>query len=362
MSASSTVVFCPDAFKGSATATEVAAWLAQGWRSVRSGDTLIELAQADGGEGTAEVLAAADPGGVWHELEVTGPDHRPVVGRWYGHGTTAVCDLAQMSGLPLMATLDPMGATTRGLGQVIADAVASGCTKILIGLGGSASTDGGAGALAALGWQLTGQNALPIPDGGAGLAGLTEITPASWPAEIEVIAITDVTAGLLGADGAAAVFGPQKGASEEQIDELDRALTHFAELLGGNPDRPGAGAAGGVGFGLATALGAQIVPGADWIAQRTGLTALLPTADLVVSGEGRFDATSWTGKVVGSILNAVGDPARTAVVAGQVADTERAGTGLTTLALTDLAGSSEAALADPEHWIIEAGRQLARTL
>lgn len=360
MTPTSTVVFCPDAFKGSATATEVAAWLAEGWRSVRSEDKVIELGQADGGEGTAEVIAAALPGGRWHELDVVGPDHRPVTGRWYRHGTTAVCDLAQMSGLPLMAQLDPMGATTRGLGQVMSDAVAAGCTQILIGLGGSASTDGGAGALSALGWQLCDQTGQPVPDGGSALTSLARVIPGIWPAGVEVVAMTDVTAGLLGAGGAAAVFGPQKGASPEQVAELDHALARWAELLGGDPDQPGAGAAGGTGYGLATALGATIEPGASWVADQTGLTALLPTADLVVSGEGRFDATSWTGKVVGSVLRAVDDPVRTAVVAGQVAESER-GRGLTTVSLTDLAGSREAALADTGRWVVEAGRELART-
>src|SRR5690606_26445242 len=136
------------------------------------------------------------------------------------------------------------GATTRGLGQVMADAVAAGCTRILIGLGGSASTDGGAGALAALGWPLTDHTGRAIADGGAALADLAQITPGPWPTGIEVIAVTDVTAGLLGASGAAAVFGPQKGASPRQVDQLDHALAHFADLLGGDPDQPGAGAAG----------------------------------------------------------------------------------------------------------------------
>ncbi|HIT76116.1 MAG TPA: glycerate kinase [Candidatus Avipropionibacterium avicola] len=353
-----TVVLCPDSFKGSASATEAADWLAQGWRQVRPDDTVVALGQADGGEGTAEVVAAAQPGGRWHELTVCGPDRRPVTGRWYRHGSTATCDLAQMSGLPLMGELDPTGATTRGLGQVIGAAVAAGCTLIQVGLGGSASTDGGAGALAALGWSLTDADGAPVPDGGQGLTRIASLTPGDWPDEVEVLVVTDVTAPLLGPNGAAAVFGPQKGATADDIALLDAALAHWATVLGGDPEAPGAGAAGGVGYGFATALGARLVPGADWVAERTGLTTLLPGADLVVTGEGRFDATSWTGKVTGSVLTAVGDATRSAVVAGQVSP-DAARPGLTMIALSELAGSSEAALADPQRWLVRAGSALA---
>lgn len=363
------VVVAPDSFKGTITAAGAARALAAGWHEVRPGDEVVECPQADGGEGTLEALARAVPGAALRTVRgVTGPDLRPVDAHWLAlPDGGAVAELAEPAGIALMAGLDPLGATTAGLGQVLAAALDAGATSLTIGLGGSASTDGGTGALAALGLRLLDDAGRELPPGGGALTRLARIdaTGLRRPPAGGVRLLSDVTAPLLGPAGAAVVFGPQKGAGPGEIDRLERGLARLAELLGGKPDEPGAGAAGGTGYGFAAAWGATVVPGADEVARLTGLTGMLADrsapVDLVVLGEGRFDATSLTGKVVGHGLALAaerGVPA--AVVAGLVADP---GTlddrGATHVDLTDLAGDGEAARADPARWLAEAGRRLA---
>ncbi|TQC47468.1 glycerate kinase [Rhodococcus sp. WS4] len=360
------VVLAPDSFKGSLTATEVAAALAAGWSTVRPDDELVLLPQADGGEGTVDAVASCHDTGVWREVPgVRGPDGRPRTGRWLLlEDGTAVVELAQMSGLPLMGSPDPGGASTTGLGQVIAAALADGAKALLIGLGGSASTDGGAGALRALGAKLLDRDGREIPDGGAALADLATID-VDWlieppPGGVELL--TDTTAVLCGPHGAAQIFGPQKGADPAECDRLERALANLAGCLGArlpcSPDKPGVGAAGGTGFGL-SAWGGRLVPGAARIAELTGLSAEFGRADVVVTGEGQFDATSLSGKLVGSVLERCAATAtRSVVVAGRLAASPP-GIGIS---LSDLAGSADGALAAPTMWCRVAGAVAAARL
>jgi glycerate kinase len=331
------ILIAPDSFKGSLAARDAAEAMAAGWRSERPGDRITLIPQADGGEGTLDAIEAAVPGAFRHRVPgVTGPDGRPVDASWLelpsvdGRGAVAVVELAESSGLPLMQRLDPLGATTRGLGEVIAAALDAGARQLLIGLGGSASTDGGAGALEALARHT------PPPGG--------------------VTLLTDVTSPLLGPRGAAAVFGPQKGASPDQVAALEQRLAQLASEVGGDPDAPGAGAAGGTAFGFATAWGATIVSGADYLARLTGLDAALATCDVLVTGEGRFDAQSVNGKVVGRLLDKA--HGRTVVIAGQL---DAAPSGIW-FGLSELAGSTAAALAEPERWIREAAARAAREI
>lgn len=328
------VVIAPDSFKGSLTARDAANAIADGWRGVRPHDELVLAPQADGGEGTLDALEAANPGSVRRSTgPVTGPDGRPVPGEWLELADgTAVIEMAQMSGLPLMRTLDSLGATSRGLGEVIRAAIDAGASRLLIGIGGSASTDAGVPLLAAIGDRMP-------PPGGA-------------------LVLTDVTAPLLGPRGAAAVFGPQKGASEEEVAVLEERLRRAAARIGGDPDEPGAGAAGGVGFAL-SAWGARLTSGSAFIAEATGLAAELGGCDILVTGEGRFDDQSLTGKVVGSILTSAS--AGTATV-GLIVGSAEAAPPCWYAALTDLAGSTEAAIADPRPWLAEAGRAAATEL
>jgi glycerate kinase len=361
-----TVVIAPDSFKGSISAAAAAEAIATGWRSVRDHDRLILMPLADGGEGTVDAIATARPDGVLHEVPgLTGPDLRPVTGHWLQLGErTAVVEMAEVSGLPLMRRLDPLGATTVGLGELLSAVLDAGMTQIIVGAGGSATTDGGSGALSALGLELLDASGRPIPPGGGGLRRLARIQGAARrPAKL--IMLSDVDAPLLGPRGAAAVFGPQKGADSEQIAVLDAALEQFAGLLGQTleqaggavVDRPGMGAAGGLGFGLVAGLGAEIRPGAAYLCELAGLGGACDGADLVITGEGRFDQTSLGGKVVGHVLD-VAESYQTEklIIAGQVAQELP---GIATLGLVDLAGSTAEALADPVRWLTLAGARAA---
>ncbi|MFI2651234.1 glycerate kinase [Micromonospora fulviviridis] len=359
------VVVAPDSFKGSVTADDAARALASGWLAHRPGDDVRLLPLADGGEGTVDAFAAALPDAVRRTTVVPGPDGRQVSAAWLLlPDRTAVLELAQSSGLPLMASPDPLGAHTYGLGVVARAALDAGATRLVIGLGGSASTDGGTGALRALGLRLHDDRGRELPLGGAALAELarldtTDLLPAP-PGGVQLL--VDVTAPLTGPAGSAAVYGPQKGAGPADVTLLDGALRRLAELAGGQPDEPGAGAAGGAAYGLAALWGARIVPGATTIAELVGLAEALVGADVVLTGEGRFDETSLTGKVVGSLLDAAGAAAvPVGVVAGQISGTVP-GSVSAAMSLVGLAGSVDVALNDPTTWLAAAGEALSRQL
>ena len=366
-----TVVIAPDSFKGSLPAAAVAEAIAEGWRAERPRDSLVLFPQADGGEGTLDAIEASNPFAVRHAVvDVTGPDGRPTPGEWLElPGGIAVVELAQSSGLPLMAAPDALGATTRGLGEVIRAALDAGATALVIGLGGSASTDAASGALMALGLRLLDERGQLITDGGGALATIAGIDRIGLLRPGAVTLLTDVDAPLLGSLGAAAVFGPQKGATPAQVVELDAALAHFAAMFGGDPQARGAGAAGGAGWGFATAWGATIVPGADYVAELGGAGAAIQAADLLLTGEGRFDAQSLGGKVVGQLIRRAGPRGvRVGVIAGQVdididKDVDKdMDIDVWTTSLTELAGSIEAAMKEPVRWLRIAGARAAREL
>lgn len=322
------VVIAPDSFKGSIGAAAAAAAIAAGWASVRPSDELVLLPQADGGEGSLDALEAATPGNERVPVgPVTGPDGRPVPGEWLSlPDGTAVIEMALVSGLPLMAAPDALGATSRGLGEVMAHAIDAGARRLLVGIGGSASTDGGIPVLEALGDRKP-------PAGG-------------------VVVLTDVTNPLLGRNGAAAVFGPQKGATAQDVEVLERRLQGVAEQLGADPATPGAGAAGGVGYAL-HAWGAELTSGSAHIAEVTGLTDAEIQASAVVTGEGRFDSQSLQGKVVGGVLGRATSPV--VLIAGSI----QGDPGIPAWSLSDMAGGTAAALEQPAHWLFAAGAEAA---
>ncbi|MDO5735784.1 MAG: glycerate kinase [Propionibacteriaceae bacterium] len=349
------VVIAPDSFKGTCTATDAARAIAEGWRSVRPDDDIVTIPLADGGEGTLDALETVR-GAERRSAQVTGPQGDPVTADWLWLPTgEAVIELAQAAGLPLMNPRDSLHATTRGVGELMRTALEAGATSITVALGGSATTDGGAGALAALGLHLFDDSALPLPDGGGALRRLAWIDDQDLlpPPEGGVQLLTDVTNPLLGAAGAAAVFGPQKGAAPHQVDELEAGLARLAEVLGADPAVPGMGAAGGAAYGLSALWGATTVPGAAEVGRLSGLREALEGADVVITGEGRFDGTSLGGKVVGHVLDISG--ARIIVIAGIFAEecsTE-------SISLESLAGSPEAAQSDAAHWLRAAGAEAA---
>ncbi|MFO7778644.1 MAG: glycerate kinase [Nitriliruptoraceae bacterium] len=321
------VLIAPDGFKGTLTAPAAAAAIAAGWHRARPDDVLDLLPLADGGDGLCEALAAEDDR--WLDLEVVGPLGRPVQARvLLRSDDTAVVASAAACGLDLVPASErtPMATTTYGVGQLLLAVVAAGARHVLVGLGGSATVDAGLGALTALGLRLRVADGSGLKIGGGEIHRLASIE-RTWVPDLSAVTfelLADVTTPLA---EAAEVFGPQKGASPSEVAHLTAALDHVADvverdLAGGRRLRsvPGTGAAGGLGFGLAAALDARFTAGAARVAGLVGLEAALAAADLVVTGEGRLDATSLEGKVVGHVL----ERARTydtevVAVAGQVA-------------------------------------------
>ncbi|WP_324649770.1 glycerate kinase [Georgenia sp. H159] len=299
------VLLAPDKFKGSLSAAQVAAHLAAGLRRAHPGITADELPVADGGEGTVEAALAAgyQPVG----LTATGPLGAPVPTRYARRGATAVVEMAAVTGLEMVepSTTTARTATSRGLGELVAHALTAGATTVVIGVGGSASTDGGAGMLAALGARLTGP-AGRLPDGGGPLRDIVAVDLSGLHprlAAAEIVLASDVDNPLLGPAGAAVVYGPQKGADSGTVRELEDGLTAWvaaltaAEVDGAreHAEAPGAGAAGGVGY-ASLLLGATRRPGVEEVLDLTGFHDHLSRADLVVTGEGSLDEQSLHGK------------------------------------------------------------------
>ncbi|HEY8450986.1 MAG TPA: glycerate kinase [Natronosporangium sp.] len=304
------IVVAPDSFKGSLPASRVCDAVAAGVLRAVPGAEVVAVPMADGGEGTLDCFLAARAGDVV-EVAAADPLGRPVKARYALSGDRAVVELAAASGLPLVEDVprDPLNAATTGTGELIADAVRRGARDVLVAVGGSAATDGGTGLLRALGVRFLDAGGAELPPGGAALARLARIDDSGLPDEVRATRFRvacDVTNPLVGPEGAAAVFGPQKGASPEQVRELDAALTVFADVVEAHTgvrvhDLPGAGAAGGTCGGLVGLLGAETAPGARLVAEMTGLPAALDGADLVITGEGRVDGQSAAGKVVSAV-------------------------------------------------------------
>lgn len=294
------VLLAPDSYGGTLTAVEAAEALARGWRAARPQDELVLQPLSDGGPGFLDAL----PGTRVTAL-VEDPLARPTLAAFALDGTTAYVEAAQAAGLHLLAVeeRDPAVTTSYGVGQLVAAAVAAGATRVVVGLGGTATNDGGAGLLAALGVRREDAQGARLEPGGLALARAARLVGDAT--RVELVAATDVDNPLLGPQGATAVYAPQKGASAEQVGRLEAALAHWADLVERHlgvqvRDRPGAGAAGGLGFAL-LALGASRVPGLDVVADAVGLDALVAAADVVVTGEGRLDGSSTRGKVVAGV-------------------------------------------------------------
>ena len=353
------VVVAPDSFGGTLSATAAAEAIAAGWRRTAPDDELRLLPLADGGTGFVEVLHAA-LGGEWHELEVTGPFGDPVAARWLRIGDTAYLESAAACGLhfvPRERRVPEVArtVTSRGVGELVADARDAGVAEVVIGLGGSATTDGGAGMLAALGAVPVDDAGAPLPDGGAALARCARLEGTVQLGGVRLVAAADVDNPLLGRHGAVAVFGPQKGADDAAVAELDAALARFADALAAAfgvdvRDEPGAGAAGGLGAAL-LACGAKRVSGAGLVRELVGLDAELDKAQLAITGEGSFDWQSLRGKLITAVARGAADRGLPCVVlAGQVSvgRREAAAVGVdAAYGVAEHAGGVEASMADP---------------
>ncbi len=351
------IVVAPDSFKGSLTAAEAADAIARGALRAVPGAEVLTRPVADGGEGT--VAAALRAGYRPRTARVGGPDGRPVDAVFAVDGATAVVELAAAAGIGLLGRPAPTTATTRGVGELLLAALDAGARRVVLGLGGSATTDAGAGLLQALGVRLLDAGGRDVPPGGAGLARLDRVDASGLDARLAGVALemaTDVDNPLTGPAGAAAVYGPQKGATPEQVAGLDAALGRFAAVvrrdlgvdLGG---RPAMGAAGGTAAGVAAVLGCSVGSGAELVADLVGLDAALAGAGLVVTGEGSLDAQTLRGKapaVVAARARAAGVPC--VALAGRVdldADARPAAGFTAAHALTEVEPDLARCLADP---------------
>ncbi|CAI0958902.1 glycerate kinase [Serratia quinivorans] len=301
------VVIAPDSFKESLSAMEVAEAIERGFRQIYPQVQYVKLPMADGGEGTVDSMVAAT-GGEIVRVEVTGPLGQPVSAFYglLGEGETAVIEMAAASGLHLAPKerRDPRITTSYGTGELILAALERGVKAIILGIGGSATNDGGAGMMQALGARLLDDQQQPLPPGGAALARLAQIDLSAVDPRLQQVSVTaacDVDNPLCGPHGASAVFGPQKGATPEMVTQLDAALSHFGSLLQQATGRevlnaPGAGAAGGMGAALLGMLNARLRPGIEIVIETLRLEEALRDADLVITGEGRLDSQSIHGK------------------------------------------------------------------
>jgi glycerate kinase len=359
------VLIAPDKFKGSLTAAEVAGHVAAGLARAVPHVPLVPLPVADGGDGTVEAAVAC--GFTEAGTEVSGPTGRPVAASYAVRHGTAVIELAEASGLRRLpgGTLAPLEASSRGTGELIAAAIGRGATRIVLGLGGSACTDGGTGMAAALGARFLDADGEPLPPGGGALRSLASIDPGGLPSRLRgvtVVVASDVDNRLLGPDGAAAVFAPQKGASAADVRALERGLARLDEIarrdLGAYAaDRPGAGAAGGTGFGAMAFLGATVRPGIAHLLDLLGFPARVSGARLVITGEGSLDRQSLRGKAPVGVARAAARHGVPAIaVAGRCALTGeqlRKARLQDAYALTDLEP-------DPERCMADAGPLLER--
>jgi len=363
------ILVAPDKFRGTLTARQAAEAIATGWQRTRPGDELDLVPMADGGEGTMQALTQA-LGGRIVPAPVTGPLGDPVDAAFglapSPDGVLGVIEMATASGLALVpeARRDVLAATTRGTGELMALAIDAGADRLVVCIGGSATNDGGAGMAAALGARLLDASGAPLGDGGQALAGLAHIdlTPLHpGLARVSVVGACDVDNPLTGPSGASAVYGPQKGASPDDVAALDRALGHLAAVVQRDlgvdlRDEPGAGAAGGLGFGLLAFCGARLRPGVEVVMDAVGLAQRIAEADLVITGEGSLDEQSLHGKVPAGVLatcELAGVPA--AIVCGRATIEVP---GVPVISLTERVGE-RAALAEARPSLVAAAQDLA---
>jgi glycerate kinase len=306
------VVIAPDKFKGSLTAAEVAGHLAAGLRLAAGHVPVVTVPVSDGGDGFLDAMVAAGYRRV--PVAAEGPTGQPVRASYAELDGVAVVELAQTAGLTRLpgGRPAPLTASSYGTGQVMRKALDAGCRTLVVGIGGSACTDGGAGMVEALGARLAGRGGTPVRRGGAALCDIDSVDLSGLHpglARTEVVVAADVNNPLIGPRGAAAVYGPQKGASPREVAELDRALAHWARLVRMSTgvdvaEAPGSGAAGGVGFAMMALLDASLRPGIDLVLELSGFAQMLRKARMVITGEGTLDGQTLNGKAPAGVAAA----------------------------------------------------------
>lgn len=366
------VVVAPDKFKGSLPAPEVADCVIRGLRAVEDGIDAIAIPVADGGEGTLAAALAAGFARV--PVVASGPTGRPVQTAYARRDGLAVIEMADVSGLGRLpdGRLEPLRASSRGTGEVIAAALDAGCTSIVLGIGGSACTDGGAGLAEALGARVLDAHGRPLPAGGAALTEIDAVDLSGMHprlAEADVVVASDVDNPLTGPAGAAVVYGPQKGASASDVAILERAMQRWAAALAeatgsDRSDRPGAGAAGGVGLAGLALLGGSVRSGIDLILELVEFDERLDGARLVVTGEGSLDTQTLRGKAPAGVAAAASAAGvRTVAVCGTSelsrSDLQRAGIDAA-YALVDLEPDVARCMTEAAALLERLGQQIAR--
>jgi len=360
------VLIAPDSFKGSISALLAAQAISSGWRSIRPDDEVVITPLADGGEGTMEAIHHVR-GGEYLQFTAINPENNDVDAQWLLlNDGTAVVELASASGLPLLGSLAPLTAHTFGFGQLLRQACNDPRTKRIIAtVGGSASTDGGTGALAALGFTFLDVDGIPIGLGGEELLRLESIdaTAAISPPTGGVIVLTDVINQLTGLNGAAYIFSPQKGANSVDIKILNQALQRLAKVVGQDSDFLGAGAAGGTGYGLHTLWNATVTAGSEYVLDLMLLPKEIELADIVITGEGSLDDQSWGGKVIGA-MSKLCQESKTPLIAivGQDNTTKVEHKIEEVITLHSVAPRGVDTQNNPVKWLAEAGKRAAQNI
>ena len=302
------IVIASDSFKGTLTSSEVADSVAKAVHTVFPGCEVVKLNVADGGEGTADAIISAREGQPIY-MSVSDPLGRTIQSSYYVLGDgTALVEMSRAPGLPLLAPQErnPLKTSTYGTGQMIAHALAAGCRRFLVGIGGSATNDAGIGMLSALGFRFLDAQGQVVETNGGALSEIASIDASSvldGLFESEFTVACDVDSPLYGPAGAAYVFAPQKGADADMVGNLDDGLRHFAEVVGYDPEFAGAGAAGGLGYAFKAFLDARMVRGIDMVLDAVGFDKALEGTDLVITGEGRYDVQTQAGKAVHGIMS-----------------------------------------------------------
>lgn len=299
------VVIAIDSFKGSLSSSEAGNAVKEAVLKVYDDAHVTVIPLADGGEGTTDVFMSyynAEP----VELTVNGPLMKPVKAKYCIINNTAIMEMASASGLTLISPEErnPLHTTTFGVGEMIKDAIIRGCRRFIIGIGGSATNDGGLGMLSALGFEFLDKNKTPVPNGAKGLEELSEIRTDNVIPELKECVFNiacDVKNPLCGNNGCSAVYGPQKGATPDMVEKMDRLMLHFAEIVkqyfpASDMNKEGAGAAGGLGFAFSSFLNARLRPGIDIIIEESGIEEIIKNSDIVITGEGRLDSQTVMGK------------------------------------------------------------------
>lgn len=373
------VVVAPDSFGGALDSVAAAEAIARGWSSTRPDDVVVQIPMADGGEGTLAAIAAAlGPAATRNEVAVTDPLGRPITAEWLAldGGASAFVEMASASGLARLAfgertPASARAATTRGTGRLVTAALDAGAQRVVIGLGGSATSDGGSGLLAEMGLRLLDARGEVVADGGAALAEVDHIDADGLDprlAEVEIVIASDVSNPLAGPNGAATTYGPQKGADAGAIAELDAALVRWgAEILRATgrdvADAHGAGAAGGTTAGLLGFTSAEMRSGVEVVAELVGLMAACVGADLVITGEGRADEQTLAGKAALGVARQAGN-APVVLLCGGLGPgaeiVEESGAFALVQPIVDRPLGLESAMADTERLLANAAARLAR--